>query len=491
MLLLSVALTLLPFSLSLPIPVPKHGHVKRIAQVISDATKDWEQACLTAGGGQQCNPLSQTAFSSLLAAGDKCAQQNAADDMVSLAKTLNNDSEMIRLAQLFVQQPRNAPDSLQVPYCNKAPENVELDGLFHCQFAGSDFTKFSGDQTANVPLGVSTVNPPGSCPANLDDPVPDGVQLNTITSDPGVANASTSGTVADTGVGKADTSASDAGDDDEDCVDKDEGNGTDTDTSATTSSTPAPVSTSATSTGAVASGGSVQAQNAADAQKLNVQFATLTSASTCDPNVQAAACVNGAFAQCVGSSFVVSSACSAGTECFALPLVNSRGTSVTCTTQGDAQRRFDAAGVTGGPLGQGSTTSTGIKVADESNTAAANSSPPPTTAGSTATPAVTSEGEASTTTGSPSGTPFQAQNKLDAQALNTKFASLTTSSTCDTATLANACVGGAFAQCVGTNFVTTPCTGGTSCFALPLVNKAGTSVTCTTETDARSRGGLA
>jgi hypothetical protein len=28
--------------------------------------------------------------------------------MVSLAKTLNNDPEMIRLAQLFVQQPRNA-----------------------------------------------------------------------------------------------------------------------------------------------------------------------------------------------------------------------------------------------------------------------------------------------------------------------------------------------------------------------------------------------
>ena len=28
--------------------------------------------------------------------------------MIDLAKKLNNDSEMIRLAQIFVQQPRNA-----------------------------------------------------------------------------------------------------------------------------------------------------------------------------------------------------------------------------------------------------------------------------------------------------------------------------------------------------------------------------------------------
>ena len=105
--------------------------------------------------------------------------------MIDLAKQLNNDSEMIRLAQIFVQQPRNAPDSLQVPYCQKAPKNAELNGLFHCQFAGSDFTKFSGDQTGNLPLGLDAVNPPGSCPAKPDGPVPDGVQLNTLVTDPG------------------------------------------------------------------------------------------------------------------------------------------------------------------------------------------------------------------------------------------------------------------------------------------------------------------
>ena len=129
--------------------------------------------------------------------------------MIDLAKQLGNDPEMIRLAQLFVQQPRNAvsnltsalnftifllehilidfiqPDSLQVPYCQSEPKNAELNGLFHCQFAGSDFTKFSGDQTGNLPLGLSVVNPPGSCPAKTDGPVPDGVQLNTLVQSPG------------------------------------------------------------------------------------------------------------------------------------------------------------------------------------------------------------------------------------------------------------------------------------------------------------------
>jgi len=81
---------------------------KRIAQVISDSTTQWEQACLAAGGGQQCNPLSIQAFSTLLAAPGPCEQQDSADDMIDLAHQLNNDSEMIRLTQLFVQQPRNS-----------------------------------------------------------------------------------------------------------------------------------------------------------------------------------------------------------------------------------------------------------------------------------------------------------------------------------------------------------------------------------------------
>ena len=86
-------------------PVALH---KRIAQDIPDSTAKWEQACLAAGGGLQCNPLSVAAFSTLLAAPPACAQQEAADNMIDLAKQLNNDADMIRLTQIFVQQPRNS-----------------------------------------------------------------------------------------------------------------------------------------------------------------------------------------------------------------------------------------------------------------------------------------------------------------------------------------------------------------------------------------------
>lgn len=101
--------------------------MKRIAQNIPESTAQWEQgewrradlfngppytnksiACLAAGGGQQCNPLSIAAFSTLLAAPGPCAQQDAADNMIDFARTLSNNAEMIRLTQIFRQQPRNA-----------------------------------------------------------------------------------------------------------------------------------------------------------------------------------------------------------------------------------------------------------------------------------------------------------------------------------------------------------------------------------------------
>ena len=68
----------------------------------------WEAACDAAGGGQQCNTVAVNAFGTLLAAAGPCDQQNAADTMVDLAKTLNNDPNMIKFAQIFVQQPRNS-----------------------------------------------------------------------------------------------------------------------------------------------------------------------------------------------------------------------------------------------------------------------------------------------------------------------------------------------------------------------------------------------
>jgi hypothetical protein len=164
---------------------------KRIAQVISDSTQKWEAACRAAGGGLQCNPLSVTAFTTLLAAAGPCDQQNAGDSMIDLARQLKNDPTMIKLTQIFVQQPRNTPSSLSVPYCQQAPKNPELNGLFQCQFQGANPTTFVGNVAVGgpgtIPFGQSTaLKPPGSCPAHPSGPIADGTQLVDITQDPGV-----------------------------------------------------------------------------------------------------------------------------------------------------------------------------------------------------------------------------------------------------------------------------------------------------------------
>jgi hypothetical protein len=60
-----------------------------------------------AGGGGDCSTLAVSAFTTLLAGGDQCGQQDAADSMVDLAKQLGSH-KMITLSQIFAQQPRNA-----------------------------------------------------------------------------------------------------------------------------------------------------------------------------------------------------------------------------------------------------------------------------------------------------------------------------------------------------------------------------------------------
>jgi len=68
---------------------------------------------------------------------------------------------------------------------------------------------------------------------------------------------------------------------------------------------------------------------------------------------------------------------------------------------------------------------------------------------------------------------------------NEKFKGLTPDSACKDGE--NACVNAGFAQCVGGKFIVQPCAGGTICASLPLVNAAGTSITCTTQADLDAR----
>lgn len=68
---------------------------------------------------------------------------------------------------------------------------------------------------------------------------------------------------------------------------------------------------------------------------------------------------------------------------------------------------------------------------------------------------------------------------------NQQFNQLKPNSPCDAGQIS--CVQKYLAQCVGGEFLTTACAGGSQCFSLPLVNKVGTSVTCTTAEDAARR----
>ncbi|THG94518.1 hypothetical protein EW026_g6974 [Hermanssonia centrifuga] len=148
---------------------------KRVDQIIDLSTQPWENAC------------------------DPCAQQNASDSMIDLAKKLNHHREMIRLTQIFAQQPRNSNTGQAVPYCQIPPRNHELNGLYQCQFESVNFQNFEGNlkpgSPGTIPYGLTApVNPPGSCYANPSGPIPDGVQLVTITQNPGVDNVSGSST---------------------------------------------------------------------------------------------------------------------------------------------------------------------------------------------------------------------------------------------------------------------------------------------------------
>ncbi|KZT30841.1 hypothetical protein NEOLEDRAFT_1052876, partial [Neolentinus lepideus HHB14362 ss-1] len=80
---------------------------------------------------------------------------------------------------------------------------------------------------------------------------------------------------------------------------------------------------------------------------------------------------------------------------------------------------------------------------------------------------------------------FQKENAIEAQKLNAQFTTLQATDSCTEGD--QACVNAAFAQCVSGTWALTRCPTGTSCFALPLVNKQGTSIGCDTESDAAQR----
>ncbi|KAH6909487.1 hypothetical protein BKA70DRAFT_1276300 [Coprinopsis sp. MPI-PUGE-AT-0042] len=97
--------------------------------------------------------------------------------------------------------------------------------------------------------------------------------------------------------------------------------------------------------------GSLVKENALQAQKLNAKFSTIKTTDSCQGSDQA--CVNGAFAQCVQGKWAVHAPCASNLRCYALPLVLKQGVALVCDTPDGADRRFQDAGVSGGPKGTG------------------------------------------------------------------------------------------------------------------------------------------
>lgn len=154
-----------------------------------------------------------------------------------------------------------------MPYCQQAPRNAELNGLFQCQFQGTNPTKFVGGLATGapgtIPFGLkAAVNPPGSCPANPSGPIAAGQQLDDIVQSPGVPGGSSAGN--NTAPSSASNSSTQA---------------TSSTVASAANTSPAPTPRAATNSSA--SGSDFKAQNGKDAQALNEKFQSLTPDSPC------------------------------------------------------------------------------------------------------------------------------------------------------------------------------------------------------------------
>jgi len=97
-------------------------------------------------------------------------------------------------------------------------------------------------------------------------------------------------------------------------------------------------------------------QNGLDAQKQNAQFLTMKSSDACQgtfpisfniffnklSQAGSTACIDGGFAECLYGKWIIQP-CDHNLYCFALPLINSPGVSLTCDTAEDAAARISNA----------------------------------------------------------------------------------------------------------------------------------------------------
>jgi len=112
--------------------------------------------------------------------------------------------------------------------------------------------------------------------------------------------------------------------------------------------------------------------NARQAQQFNAKFLNLNATDACQADETA--CVGANIAKCVAGKFVTSEQCPDGRECFAIPNIQTPGTSLVCSTEVNVLGLLSAAGVDGGITGDNSTNTDSTSSCTSSTTTSSSTS---------------------------------------------------------------------------------------------------------------------
>lgn len=247
------------------------------------------------------------------------------------------------------------------------------------------------------------------------------------------------------------------------------------------------------SSGAV---GNVLASNRLVALQKNQEFPKLTANSPCDAAdpLQINACVNGSFMRCTGGAYKTILECTAPARCFALPLETKEGLSVACVNVGDAASKLGIEVselenvIKGAPIPTAQPTS-----APSAPSSSSVASPPGSRAPTIPTTPADSPPTATRVFGAPLPTGLATTNRILALQKNQEFPTLKADMSCDQFNdlQRDACINGAYMTCnMGVYRLAVSCNAPSRCFALPLQDRDGFSVTCVKVDEAASKLGV-
>ncbi|KAJ7632782.1 hypothetical protein FB45DRAFT_913468 [Roridomyces roridus] len=203
----------------------------------SDFWDAWFDSCMNSGGDvyditDPCFNFGLDGSDALLAVSDVCAQQHAADAMVTFAKSRGvvNRKDLINLAISYRKMPRESVEIMgfypSTPYCTVAPVNEELCDIWNEQPDGVTVGLYGGPNYPIVSFGDDSSCPYGqmpditTCSCSSNTSKSSGLDLTTAGSDMSVTSAaiessstdigsvSVTGTVADSASATDATSAS-------------------------------------------------------------------------------------------------------------------------------------------------------------------------------------------------------------------------------------------------------------------------------------------